>query len=52
MTALTSWVTRRTMSASSNWVTSIARIPANRTPKLVSPKIAVPKRMNQAIIGG
>ncbi len=31
---------------------SIAAMPAKRTPKLVSPKIAVPIRMNQATIGG
>src|SRR5207253_10741636 len=47
-----SCVTRRTMSASSNCVTSIAKMPAKRTPSVVSPKTAVPKRMNQAIMGG
>ena len=51
-TARKSRVTRRTMSASSNCVTSIATMPAKRTPSVVSPKIAAPKRMNQAIIGG
>src|SRR5438132_1095748 len=45
-----SWVTRRTISASSSCETSMATRPANRTPKLLSPKIAVPARMNHAII--
>jgi hypothetical protein len=50
--ARTSRVTRQTMSASSPCVRSIATRPGNRAPKLVSPKIAVPMRMNQAIMGG
>ena len=40
-----SCVTRRTMSASRSCVTSIATMPPNRTPRLVSPKIAVPNRI-------
>jgi len=45
-------VTRQAISASSNWVTSIAAMPQNLTPNAVSPKTAVPKRISQAIIGG
>ena len=33
-------------------MTSIAMMPPNRTPKFVSPKIAVPKRISQAMPGG
>jgi len=40
------------MSASNSCVTSSATMPPKRTPSGVSPKIAVPKRISQAMPGG
>ncbi|ELR02630.1 hypothetical protein GMDG_08828 [Pseudogymnoascus destructans 20631-21] len=51
-TAPRSRVTRQTISPRSATAIHIASNPPKRAPKLVSPKIAVPNRTTQAIIGG